>query len=72
MRFRLTIECDNAAFADDDGELARLVLKVARDLDDRPPTSGDSGTVYDTNGNRVGEWTVTADAGRRQIGRGRS
>jgi hypothetical protein len=55
--FRLTIETDNAAF-EDDGELARILRRLA-DKVDAVPAGWDHGNVMDTNGNNVGEWEMT-------------
>ena len=57
--FTLTIETENAAFADDPGaEVARILREAA----DTVETSGDF-TVYlnDINGNRVGSFTLETE-----------
>ncbi len=58
--FVLRFACDNAAFGDDpSAEIARI-LKATGDVFDkglRLPEDGDSDSVRDANGNRVGQWT---------------
>lgn len=67
--FRLTIECDNAAFrlpyddADDEHhadqarrEVARILAHVAENALTMPNDSG--GPLYDANGNKVGQWSL--------------
>lgn len=63
MRFTLTIDCDNAAFADDPGREVATMLKTAAvrigsGTDEFAP--GADFTVRDGNGNTVGRWQVTA------------
>jgi hypothetical protein len=57
MEFKLQIDMDNAAFADDDGTFE--VARILRDVADGFETSGDTGFVRDFNGNRVGSWEFT-------------
>lgn len=57
--FQLTINTGNAAFGDDAMdralELERILKKIALQLKD-----GEQGrSVFDSNGNKVGEWSVT-------------
>lgn len=63
MKFLLTINMDNAAFAEDEGggiELARILREVADRVDGRiGPEAGSYGGVRDTNGNKCGRWEVT-------------
>ena len=55
--FDLKIETGNAAFADDPGELARILRELADKLDGRfDPDAGISGGLRDANGNTVGQW----------------
>lgn len=63
--FTLTIQTDNAAFADASGErtseamgaeIARILRNVAAIVMDGPDLDGDSGNIRDVNGNRVGVW----------------
>lgn len=63
--FTLTIQTDNAAFADAGGEptpeavgaeVARILRTVAAIVKDGPDLDGDSGTCMDSNGNKVGSW----------------
>lgn len=61
MPLRLHIETDNAAFSDDDGgpELARILRDLARKISDAAAGYDDSGPVIDSNGNKVGRWSVS-------------
>lgn len=54
----IKIESDDAAVVDGGvWELADMVDKVAREI--RMCGSDDSdGTIYDSNGNQVGEWSI--------------
>jgi hypothetical protein len=55
--FTLKIETDNAAFEDGTAEIVRILRHVA----DRMEKQGHmGGKCMDINGNRVGEWGVTA------------
>lgn len=67
--FSLTIETDNAAFHDGDGErtseamgaeLARILREVAKVVSDGPDLDGDSWDIRDHNGNKVGTWEYKA------------
>lgn len=60
MRFTLTIDCDNAAFCDEDGDwdkhaaaaqIARILVSTADNV-----RWSDRGTCLDANGNTVGKW----------------
>ena len=55
MEFRLTIDCDNAAFGDDEQERADEVARILLDLLHR--LTEESGTAHDSNGNTVGKWS---------------
>ena len=69
--FKLAIKTDNAAFEPDDetetimpGEMARILRKLADGFADGERTGvpiavGEGGPVFDINGNRVGEWTLS-------------
>ncbi|MDD5350036.1 MAG: hypothetical protein PHQ12_07480 [Chthoniobacteraceae bacterium] len=60
MKLKITIEMDNAAFADDgnDGrsEAARILAIIARKLDQGVDTCG---RTIDHNGNNVGDWKIS-------------
>lgn len=62
--FRLTIDCDNAAFDVPGVELARLLRHHAKlvesTLHDR--TDSDAAPIRDVNGNQVGSWQFDGDA----------
>ena len=61
MKFVLTIDLGNEAMSIQD-DIARALISLARSLIDyekrRTPEVGDSGPLYDVNGNRVGGWHV--------------
>ena len=61
MDITITINCDNAAFEDDNGgpEVARILRELAEACADGcgPPNLG--GSIRDINGNTVGQVTVT-------------
>ena len=60
-KFTMDIECDNAAFCDDDGdfdpneELSRIIGYVKCKINDGHWL----GNCYDTNGNKVGRWEIS-------------
>lgn len=55
MKFRMTVEMDNEAFAYTPAtELRRIMVLVARKIGD----GEESGKVHDKNGNTVGSWEV--------------
>lgn len=67
MKFLLEIDCDNAAFLNDDysapangQELARILRDLADKVEDFDDVSDFDRVLYDVNGNRVGKVTVTA------------
>ncbi len=62
MRFILTIQCDNDAFAGADlfPEVARIVRGVAEKAE-----HGDCGQVRDVNGNTCGEFVWMPDKRKR-------
>lgn len=59
MEFTMTVNMDNAAFEDEEtayGELVRLLrTTVLVDVDRASVTHK---TIMDSNGNRVGEWSI--------------
>jgi hypothetical protein len=62
MRFQLSISMDNDAFREDTGpETARIMRALAERVEHSTLTAGDSGTVRDTNGNTVGQWSVSGE-----------
>ncbi len=55
-RIRIEIKTENAAFGDDpDIEVARILVRLARDFEVR----GEPGPVMDYNGNKVGTVKIT-------------
>lgn len=64
MKLHLTMTVDNAAFFDeengrDGSEVARILRRVANDVDATSLTGGERGRLRDYNGNDVGEWRLT-------------
>lgn len=55
MKFKLEIDCDNAAFEDPGTEVARILHDLADRVGQHMPVRGDSFVLYDINGNKVGE-----------------
>lgn len=62
MKFTCEITCDNAAFDGDCGgmELRKILVKVG-DLvaDTAIAPSGGARAIHDSNGNRVGAWSIS-------------
>jgi hypothetical protein len=57
--FTLKIRTDNAAF-EESPELSRLLRQLAKRFEDAGgPNKGESSTIFDLSGNRVGEWKQT-------------
>lgn len=55
MKFTMEFDCDNAAFEEDHRlEIQEILEGVGIAVDSR-----DSGTIRDSNGNRVGRWEIT-------------
>ena len=60
MKLKLTITCDNAAFEDNaGGQCASILNDLAALITDRDLLPGETFTLRDFNGNRVGEAKVT-------------
>lgn len=65
MDVTIKINCDNAAFEDNEngasGEVARILRQLANKIDGHPHFSpGHDQALYDANGNEVGYLTVKA------------
>ena len=61
MKFKLEIDCDNAAFEDD---AAGEVMRILNDLAERIPiVIGRTLNLYDVNGNSVGRAWVEGGGG---------
>jgi len=58
MHATLNIEMDNAAFLDDQSELARILRELADKIEDHVVVVGDSFVARDVNGNRVGSLEI--------------
>jgi hypothetical protein len=62
MRFRLEMDCDNAAFGEEADstlgdavpEIVRILGRVMKGLE----AGADSGSIMDVNGNKVGTWEI--------------
>ena len=71
MKFKLSMDCDNAAFLEDDlpeeapsqpgPEIARILKRLAVKVDNSCDPDGDSWALMDTNGNRVGKAELIPD-----------
>jgi hypothetical protein len=57
----ITFDTDNAAFAENDLEVWAVLERTARALhrDAALTSPGSSGSVFDSNGNRIGRWSVS-------------
>jgi hypothetical protein len=65
MKATIRVEMDNAAFFDDDSdgqqndEAARRELaRILRDLSDHIEAGSDGKTLFDLNGNKVGDFSI--------------
>ena len=60
----INIDTSNAAFFDDvpGAEFARILRALADSVDGVDPAAYAAGSLYDINGNRVGQVTVEEDA----------
>lgn len=61
MELRLSLEMDNAAFASTMGrghEVARILRRLAGQVEADGLRHGDEGKLRDVNGNTVGRWEV--------------
>lgn len=56
MTITIRLKTDNAAFEDKDAEIARIMQRLARDLECISP--GVRHAIHDLNGNTVGSVTV--------------
>ena len=68
MQFQVTIDCNNAAFIDENGdisyspEVARILRSLA-DTVERNATIDFEATLQDINGNSVGKAVIVRDQG---------
>lgn len=53
-KFTLEFEMDNAAFAD--GNAAHECVTILLNLADRIEAGSSEGYIYDSNGNKIGNW----------------
>ena len=54
MKCIITLDCNNAAFADLPSELERILLSLASRVGPRTMDDGDRLEIHDANGNHVG------------------
>ncbi len=54
MKLQITINMNNAAFFDDDAEVARILIKVAHQIENGTK----EGIIKDINGNTVGGFSI--------------
>lgn len=59
MRFTLTIDCDNAAFGEDDADLFNEVAWIIRKQAEAMDAGMQPNTLRDSNGNTVGSANFT-------------
>ena len=62
MKLKIEITMDNAAFEDGEGngaESARILERLAKEINDYTLHPGPGGDLRDINGNKVGTWKVT-------------
>ena len=58
MQFKCEIEMDNDAFAEDPHfELSKIMRKISKQVDEFV-CEGRTKTIWDSNGNRIGSWTI--------------
>jgi len=56
-RFAIKMNCDNAAFEDTPlSEVCRILREIAQ----KTENGQDAGTIFDINGNEIGEWYYDA------------
>jgi hypothetical protein len=76
MTFTCTIDCDNAAFGETEDARAMELGQILRRVIGKVENGHDSAAAYDTNGNRVGSYTITDEShesrGTARPGRGKS
>ena len=54
--FKLSFKTDNAAFEQGASEIARILRRIAEDIEQRERFEG---SVRDINGNRIGQFVTT-------------
>lgn len=59
MTLTIRINLDNADYHHDNGDLDYMsIAKTIHDVSNRIEEGSDSGTIRDTNGNKVGQYSV--------------
>ncbi len=58
--FKIEFDTNNAAFTEDEGDLALETARLLRETADSVEAGKQSGSVIDLNGNRVGYYRFTA------------
>jgi len=61
MEFTLSIKMDNAAFIDGPDELPNILHGLANRVEDLNPDEISSGSITDSNGNKVGRWEIAEE-----------
>jgi hypothetical protein len=75
LNFQLTIDCENDAFCGDTGQPSAVLatVEIARILEELAPKLArdgrQHGTLWDTNGNRVGKFEFVGSEGGQQRGK---
>lgn len=69
--FKMTIDTGNAAFRNEygetDEEMEQLdpssweLRRILKEVEDNLESGSTQGKIFDVNGNRVGEWSLTDD-----------
>lgn len=54
--FHVKFDTDNAAFAD--GDCIHEIARILRDVTSRLEAGNPEGSIYDSNGNKVGEYRL--------------
>lgn len=59
---KIEFTCDNATFFHEDESFdEREVADILRKLSSRVENGAQDGDIHDTNGNKVGEWSLTLE-----------
>ena len=58
--FRIEIETDNDAFQEKEAEVARILEELAKRIAAITDANREAGSVFDSNGNRVGHYAFTS------------
>ena len=58
--FRIEIETDSDAFQEKEAEVARILEELAKRIAAITDANREAGSVFDSNGNRVGHYAFTS------------